>query len=189
MNPWAATLVLLLLASGSARAAECAHVKMPDKFALEGKELVLNGMGLREATVLNIDVYVAGLYLERRATDGEQIARSEQWKQMRLTFLRDVDREDMAANLEAGFRSSAGSDYEKFAPRFERLKKVVPQLKQGDTFFVTYRPGTGLEVRHGQRLLVKVPGADFARAIFLIWLGKKPPNEGLKTGLLGGRCG
>jgi hypothetical protein len=162
---------------------------MPDKFVLDGKELLLNGMGLREATLLNIDVYVAGLYLEQRATDGEQIARSDQRKQMRITFLRDVDREDMAANLETGFRIGAGSDYAKLAPRFQQLKKVLPQLKKGDTFFVTYRPGTGLEVRHGQRLLASVPGADFARAIFLIWLGKKPPNEGLKTGLLGGRCG
>jgi hypothetical protein len=161
---------------------------MPDRVAIEGKDLTLNGMGLREATLLKVDVYVAGLYLERRGTDGEQIARSEQLKQMRLVFLRDVDRDDMVANLEAGFRNGAGADYAKLSPRFERLKKVLPRLKRGDTFFVTYRPGTGLEVRHGQRLLVSVSGADFAGAVFSIWLGKKPPNEGLKTGLLGGRC-
>jgi hypothetical protein len=162
---------------------------MPDRVTIEGKQLILNGMGLREATVLNVDVYVSGLYLERRATEGEQIARSEQWKQMRLEFLRDVEREDMVANLEAGFRNGAGADYGKLAGRFEQLKRALPRLKRGDAFFVTYRPGAGLEVRHGQRVLLTVPGADFARAIFLIWLGKKPPNESLKTGLLGGRCG
>src|SRR5262245_27464145 len=119
---------------------------MPDRTVIDGKNLVLNGMGVREATIFNVDVYVAGLYLEQRSSDGEKIARSEQLKQMRLTFVRNVDREDMVKNLEAGFRSGAGSDYEKLAPRFEQLKKVIPTLKVGDTFFATYRPGSGLEV-------------------------------------------
>lgn len=185
----ACAALFVLLASGGAQAAECAGVKMPDRATLDGKELVLNGMGVREATVFNVDVYVAGLYLERRSADGEKIASSEQAKQMRLTFVRNVDREDMVANLETGFRNGAGSEYAKLAARFEQLKKVVPRLKSGDSFFVSYRPGTGLEVRHGAKLLVNIPGADFAHAIFAIWLGKKPPNEGLKTGLLGGRCG
>jgi hypothetical protein len=189
MKGLASAVLVVLLASSSARAADCAGVKMPDRTVIDGKELVLNGMGLREATILNVDVYVAGLYVERRSTDGEKIARAEQIKQMRLTFVRDVERDDMVANLEKGFRSGAGADYAKLAASFEKLKKVVPPLKVGDTFFITYRPGAGLEVKHGQKLLATVPGADFARAIFLIWLGKKPPNEGLKTGLLGGRCG
>jgi len=30
-----------------------------------------------------------------------------------------------------------------------------------------------------------VPGADFAQALFRIWLGPSPPNAGLKEGLLG----
>ena len=31
-----------------------------------------------------------------------------------------------------------------------------------------------------------IPGEDFARALFGIWLGPKPPNPDLKSGLLGG---
>jgi len=184
-----AAAVLVLLAAGGARAAGCAGVTMADRATVDGKQLVLNGMGVREATVLDIDVYVAGLYLERRSSDGEQIARSEQWKQMRLTFVRDVARADMVENLEKGFRGAAGADHGKLAARFEQLKKAIPVLKAGDSFLVTYRPGSGLEVRHGQKRLLTLAGADFARAIFSIWLGKKPPNEGLKNGLLGGRCG
>jgi len=184
-----AVAVLLLFASKSALAGECMGVKMADRASVGGRELVLNGMGVREATVLNIDVYVAGLYLEQRSTDGEQIAGSEQAKQMRLTFVRDVTRADMVDSIEKGFRSGAGAGYEKLASRFEQLKRAIPALKSGDTFFATYRPGSGLEVRHGQKHLVTLAGADFARAMFLIWLGKKPPNQGLKTGLLGGRCG
>jgi len=34
-----------------------------------------------------------------------------------------------------------------------------------------------------------IAGDDFARALFAIWLGARPPNAELKTGLLGGPCG
>jgi hypothetical protein len=174
---------------GSAWAGQCAGVTLPDHVDIDGKPLLLNGMGLREATVLNIDVYVAGLYLERRSKDGKGIAASEQIKQLRLTLVRDVETEDMRENLERGFRRAAGQTYPKLASRFERLKGWIPNLKSGDRFVVTYRPGGGLELRHGDKLLGSIDGADFATALFSIWLGDHPPNEGLKTGLLGGSCG
>lgn len=77
----------------------------------------------------------------------------------------------------------------KLAPRFERLKGWIPNLREGDGFVITYRPGGALEVRHGDKLLGSIDGADFATAIFSIGLGDHPPNEGLRTGLLGGKCG
>jgi hypothetical protein len=170
-------------------AGQCAGVSLPDEVSIDGKSLVLNGMGLREATILNIDVYVAGLYLERRSKDGKGIAASEQLKQLRLTLVRDVDTEDMRENLDRGFRRAAGQTYPKLAARFERLKSWIPDLKSGDKFIVTYRPNLGLEVRHGTKPLGSIEGADFATILFSIWLGDHPPNEGLKTGLLGGPCG
>lgn len=181
--------LVFAVAPSTAWAGKCAGVTMPEQVSIDGKPLVLNGMGLREATVLNIDVYVAGLYLERRSKDGKAIAASEQLKQLRLALVRDVDTEDMADNLEKGFRRSAGQTYPKLAARFERLKGWIPNLKEGDRFSVTYRPSVGVEVRHGDKLLGSIEGSDFATTLFSIWLGEHPPNAGLKTGLLGGPCG
>jgi hypothetical protein len=45
---------------------------------LQGKTLKLNGTGLRQATILKINVYAAGLYLENAARDGDAIAGSDQ---------------------------------------------------------------------------------------------------------------
>lgn len=181
--------VALAVSPAAAWARQCAGVTFPEQVVVDAKPLLLNGMGLREATVLNIDVYVAGLYLETRSKDGKAIAASEQLKQLRLTLVRDVDTEDMRENLERSFRRSAGQNYPKLAPRFERLKSWIPNLREGDAFIITYRPGGALEVRHGAKLLGSIDGTDFATAIFSIWLGNHPPNEGLKAGLLGGPCG
>ena len=182
-------LSVALLGSGTAEARQCRGVDMPDRLEIDGKQLQLNGMGLREATWLNIDVYVAGLYVEQRSSDGKKIASSETTKRVLLVLLRDVSHEDLAEQLGTYFRYAAGRDYDKLKARFERLSGWLPTLHEGDTFSVTYRPGDGLEVRHGKKKLGTIAGADFARAIFSIWLGDKPPNQGLKVGLLGGACG
>ena len=49
--------------------AELKGVTMPDQDKIESKNLVLNGQGIREVSVLGIivRVYVAGLYLEKKS--------------------------------------------------------------------------------------------------------------------------
>lgn len=69
---WLMALVLAL-AAGHAAAAEVAGVKLEDKASLGGKELVLNGAGLRTRFMLKI--YVAGLYLaEKKGSAADAVA-------------------------------------------------------------------------------------------------------------------
>src|SRR6478735_1077959 len=171
-----------------AGARECEGVGMPDQVNFEGTKLVLNGMGLREATVFNVNVYVAGLYLLQRSTDGEKIASAEEPKQMRIQFLRNVSKSDMAEAIQKGFERATGESYGKLKARVERLMAALPEFKTGDRFTISYRPGNGVELK-SSTASTTIEGADFARGLFLIWLGKHPPNSGLKKGLLGGECG
>ena len=161
---------------------------MPDQVTVDTTKLVLNGMGLREATVCNVNVYVAALYLLKRSSDGEKIAAAEEPKQMRIQFMRNVSKSDMAEALQKSFLQAAGDNYGKLKKRVERLLAMLPEFKSGDLFTITYRPGNGLELK-SRSASTTIEGADFARALFLIWLGKHPPNAGLKKGLLGGECG
>lgn len=161
---------------------------MPDQVTVDGTKLVLNGMGVREATIFNFNVYVAGLYLQKQSNDGAKIAAAEEPKQMLLVFVRNVSKSDMAEAIQKGFARAAGDGYGKLKQRVERLMAALPEFKKGDRFTLTYRPGTGVELK-SSRASVTIEGADFARALFSIWLGKNPPNAGLKRGLLGGSCG
>jgi hypothetical protein len=177
-----------LLFALPAGARDCEGVSMPDQVTVDGTKLVLNGMGLREATVFNVNVYVAALYLLKRSSDGEKIAAAEEPKQMRIQFVRDVSKSDMAEALQKGFLRATGDSYGKLKARVERLLAVLPEFKSGDRFTITYRPGNGVELKSNSANTT-IEGADFAQALFLIWLGKHPPNAGLKKGLLGGECG
>jgi hypothetical protein len=179
-----AALAMLAVPAG---AEKLAGVTMPDTVNAGGRQLVLNGLGLREATALKIDVYVAGLYLEQQASDPAEILGSDQVKRLNLAFVRDVDRGDITDAWSEGFRNNAGDRIPALQGRIDQLNSWMPDLKRGDTLTFTYLPGTGTVVHvNGQREGV-IEGDDFARALFSIWLGEKPPNKGLKKGLLGRR--
>jgi hypothetical protein len=171
-----------------ALAGQCAGVTLPDAVSVDGKPLVLNGMGLREATVFKVDVYVAGLYVEHRSADAATLVNGEQLKQLRIHFVRDVSRDDMLENMERGLRAGAGAKFAALEARFNELKNWMPALHSGDEFVVTYRPGVGIDVQLGSKSLGPIAGKDYADAVFRIWLGDHPPTAELKRGLLGGPC-
>lgn len=180
--------LLSFVVAPSVHAMECGDVRMPNRITVDGVPLVLNGQGIREATVFNVDVYVAGLYLENRSRDDRQIIQSAQRKRLVLHLVRDVSREEMVDALRSGFRSNAGGDMAAIQDRVRRFERWIPELEEGDTLTFTYTPGEGLEVAVKGRVRGTIEGEDFARVFFSIWLGNSPPNAGLKRGLIGGGC-
>jgi hypothetical protein len=170
--------------SSAASAGERAGVKMPDVIEVGRKQLVLNGLGVREATLFKVDVYVAGLYLERRSKDPAEILDTDDSKVLHLMFVRDVDRSDVVDAFREGFeKNSHGIDA--LRPRIDTFLALVPAFNEHGTLTLTYIPGRGTFVAVDGTQKGTIKGADFARALFAIWLGPKPPNSGLKRGLLG----
>jgi hypothetical protein len=58
-------------------------------------------------------------------------------------------------------------------------------VEPGDRYALTYIPGMGTELSLNGEAKGTIQGADFAAAIFSIWLGTKPIDKGLKRQLLG----
>jgi len=190
MSPrtWPSLLVasfVLLAATYDARAAEKAGVRMADSLAVHGQTLQLNGLGVREATIFNIDVYVAGLYLPQRTSNVEAILRADQPKVLHLVFVHDVDRKKIAEAWSEGFEKNAGARLSGLRDRVEQLTGAMVDLKPGSSLTFGYAPDQGVEVAVNGLTKVVIKGSDFAEVLFAIWLGPNPPNRGLKTGLLG----
>ncbi len=177
---------LTFAASGSVQAKECAGVTMDDSVTVGDVALVLNGMGIREATVFNVDVYVAGLYLPETTTSPGTILSADTPKRLVMHFVRDVDRSDMDEAIRDGF----GEVAERHAAAITRFANMFPEeIRSGTVITFDYVPGRGLSVRVGRRDKGTIRGGGFARAFFRIFVGPNPPNRGLKRGLLGGACG
>jgi hypothetical protein len=168
--------------------AECLKVKVPDTVKAGGADLVLNGLGIRKATFLNVKVYVAGLYLTQKSGDaGKIIGANEPW-QLVLRFVRDVDASDIRDAWEEGFEKNAGDKLATLQPRIKTLNARMVDFKEGQYLSFTDDPAKGVAVDVNGASGAVIEGADFANALLSIWLGREPPNEDLKSGLLGGKC-
>jgi hypothetical protein len=178
-------LAIGILVAPPAAAAALGGVSMPDQVRVGGKELVLNGLGLREATWLKVDVYVAGLYLERKSGDPQVILGSGEAKRIALEFVRKVKRKSITDAWDEGFDKNAGGQGEALNERVDRLNAAMIDFKPGDTMSFTFLPGTGVELMVSGESKGTIEGDDFARVLLSIWLGPEPPNPGLKTRLLG----
>ena len=176
-------LVVSLLAlsiAGPIRAASLAGVELPDRETVNGKTLVLNGMGLREATVLRVKAYVGGLYLEKPTSDPDTVINSRQCKRVTMVFLRDIDGTRLGSGWADELRKAGGA--EAYISRFTSL---ISDVKKGDRMSFTWCPDAGVEVAAQGTVRGTVPGDDFARTLFTIWFGSEPSDENQKRGMLG----
>ncbi len=149
---------------------------------------MLNGLGIREATLLSIKVYVAGLYLPQKSGDAGAILRADGPWRLELHFVRDVGVSDIRGAFQEGFEKTAGDKLAALNSRIETLKARMLDFKTGQSLSFTHDPAMGVLVNVNGAARPPIAGADFATALLAIWLGAKPPNEDLKSGLLGGAC-
>ncbi|EPX60598.1 hypothetical protein D187_001752 [Cystobacter fuscus DSM 2262] len=177
-----AVLLTAVLALPAA-AKDVAGVAFPDSVSVEGKELKLNGVGLRKKLVFN--VYAAGLYLQNPSREGAQAIGSEQIKRVRMSMLRDLDKKTISEAIVDGFKKNAKDKLPSLQQRLDTFTSAIPDLKKGDELLLTYVPGQGttIESKGGQK--ISVEGKDFADALFSVWLGNNPVDGGVKDGMLG----
>src|ERR1700712_1562827 len=61
------SLILATAAAGAADEATCRDISFPRHLLVNGSDLTLNGLGVRKATFLKVNVYVAAYYVAQPA--------------------------------------------------------------------------------------------------------------------------
>ena len=182
-------MVVLAVALGMAAvpsgAKEWKGIDFPDQIRLDDATLVLNGLGLRQATALKVKVYIAGLYVVDRSGDPRAILESPTPKRLVLHFLRNVGSSDLTKAWDDGFENNAAAEIPVLRERIEKIKSFTKDMETGQKLIFTYKPGAGIEVEIDGAVMGTVEGDDFSKAFLSIWLGPNPPNQKLKDGLLG----
>ena len=175
-------VLLVLVPATVAPARTLAGIEFPVTVSVDGVKLVLNGMGLREATRLRVRAFVGGLYLEDRTHDARTVLDSNQRRQVRLEFLRNVDQGQLRSGWADSLRKLGGKAMQ---PSINQFTSLMPAVRRGDTMSFTWRPGTGVEVAVRDSVRGSVAGDDFARTVFQAWFGPTPGDARLKRGMLG----
>lgn len=167
----------------------CRDISFPGHVQVNGTDLALNGLGVRKATFLKVNVYVAALYVVRPLRDPKPIIESETPQQLVLHFVRNVGVEDLRKAFIEGFERSGTDQSAAMKERITRLNTWMVGMKSGQRLTFNRQPPSGVQVSVNGVQKGTIEGDDFARALMSIWLGATPPNPELKSGLLGGECG
>lgn len=185
------TLLAAALASAclAAAAADLGGVKLPDTAKVAGKELVLNGAGVRTRAMFK--VYAMGLYLPKKETAVDAVLNAAGPRRVTLTMLRNLSGEDFGQAFMTGMNNNTSPDERKKfvgqVTKFGEMFAAYGDLKQGDVVHMDWVPGTGLQSTvNGKPVGETVAEQAFYNAVLRIWLGDKPADGALKPLLLGG---
>lgn len=179
---------LLAFSFGQASAAvEVAGVKFDDTTKVAGKELVLNGAGVRSKFI--VKVYAAGLYLQEKETTVEGVLKAEGPRRMRLVMLRDITSDDFGNAFMSGLNNNVDkNDKTKITPQISKFGEIFAQfdaLKKGDVLDLDWTPGAGTQcLLNGKKVGDLIPDMTFYNSVLRIWLGEKPADASLKPKLL-----
>jgi hypothetical protein len=177
------TLVFALV-SAPLLAATLAGITMPDTITVGDRTLVLNGMGVRSK--LFVKVYVGGLYLEQKSGDAKAIIQADTVKRVVLHFIYgEVDRGRMVESFTEGFEGNLPDKGKSLKTQIDQFLGAVETMKKDEELVVTYVPGSGTTLAIRGKDKLTIAGQAFGQAVFSIWLGQKPPTDGLKNGMLG----
>jgi hypothetical protein len=177
------------LVAGVADGKECKGVNFADQVQVDGSNLVLNGLGLRQATAFKVNVYVAALYVAKTSGDANVLLASNTPSEVILQFVRNVGADDLRKGWSEGFEKNAKDQLPALKDRIAMVNGWMTDVKSGERLTFIHKPGTGLQVDVNGAGKGTVKGDDFAKAFLSIWLGPEPPNPEIKAGLLGGACG
>jgi hypothetical protein len=179
--------VMTALAAGDVNGKECKGVNFPDQIHVDGSTLMLNGLGLRQATAFKVNVYVAALYVSKTSSDPNTLLAENPPKELVLQFVRDVGADDLKKGWNEGFEKNAKAELSALKDRIEMFNGWMVDMKTGQRLTLVHKTGAGVEVNVSGTSKGTIKGDDFAKALFAIWLGD-PPNPEIKAGLLGGVC-
>ncbi|MGA8006615.1 MAG: chalcone isomerase family protein [Burkholderiales bacterium] len=180
--------VVALAAALPAAAAEVAGVKFADQIEAGGKQLVLNGAGLRRKFIFK--VYAMALYVPARTADAAAAIDARGPKRVEIAMLRDVDAKTFSDALREGIEANhSEAEVKAIEPQIGQLEAVMQRVgtaKEGMRIMLDWAPGTGTQVSiDGAPADAPIPGEDFYRALLRIWLGPHAVQSDLKRALLG----
>jgi long-chain acyl-CoA synthetase len=169
-----------------ALAAEVAGTRIEDKASVGGKELVLNGAGLRTRAIFK--VYVASLYLPAKTGDATA-ALAAAPRRVQLNLLRTLSADQLVEALNDGLRdNNSTAELAAVKPQADQLASIMgafKEVKEKDVVAIDLVDG-GTQVSLNGSAKGMIPGEAFNRALMKVWLGDKPVQADLKKALLGG---
>lgn len=137
--------------------------------------------------VMDLHLYVAGLYLERPTPSPNEILDELPTTRLVLHFQRDVPRTRLTDGFSEAFERAAPGNASQWE-RLERLNDCMEDMDEGSELIFDVVRDRGVVVTVAGERRGTVPSADFARVLLGNWLGPHAVDARVEAGVLGAPC-
>lgn len=163
-------------------AAGIAGTEFPDEIVQDGQTLILNGLGVR--TYLGFKIYAAALYLAEKSGNATQIIASPALRVLKMHYFIGVGQNDAREAWQHSFTALCPEPC-RFGEQIMQFTGYITAINEHDQETYIFR-SDGLQVSlKPERAVLNIPGRDFSELVLATWIGRFPPTEDLKQGLLG----
>ena len=172
----------VMVFASAANSGEVKGVIYSDTYITEDKSLRLIGAGLLR--YWGFKAYTGAFYLEEGAAVDQAL--SDTAKRIELEYFRSIKGKDFGPATNKSIAKNVDSKtFERLRSRIDYHNSLYEDVQPGDRYALTYIPGRGTETSLNGEPKGVIEGADFAAAVFSIWLGSKPMSKSFKKQILG----
>lgn len=175
-------LITFLVLTSLAQGVEIEDVVFEDSVDVDGKTLSVRGTGLFRYLGV-IKAYVGVLYVEKGiATENVLLDTA---KRLEIEYFHAIKGRDFGpATNKVITKNTDPETLERLRPKIDAHNALYRDVLPGDRYSLTYIPGRGTELALNGEPIGLIEGADFAAAIYAMWLGDKPMNNSFKRQLM-----
>lgn len=179
-------IAVIISSAGNAQT-KVGGVILPATQEFQGKTLHLNGAGVRSK--LWIDLYAAGLYLQKPSTSAQQVLQAEEPMGFRLHIVSKlISSSKMVDAVTEGFEKSTNGNTAPIQKEIDQLLGFFREdISKNDIFDLIYVPGKGTVAYKNGKESGSIKGLEFKKALFGIWLSNHAADDKLKDNLLAGK--
>lgn len=165
----------------SSFAARCIEkVCFDSSIHIGGEDVPLRGLGAYE--FLKIDLFTAAFYVPDRAIATDELLGGLP-KKLVIYYHRNLRREEIVSAAEHALKKNPELNLAELRPRLEQMYLLFQNVRKGDRYELVFEPQKGTALILNGQYQGAVPGADFARAFFGIWISNYPLSYSLKRDL------
>ena len=176
-------VIALVSTTPTVNGAEIEGVHFENSYEKDGIEMKIQGTGLFRYLGF-IKAYVGAFYLEEGSSPEDVL--SDKPKRLEVEYFHALKGEDFGITTNKVIAENTDAlTLEKIRPQIDYHNSLYEDVQPGDRYSLTYIPGRGTELALNGKTKGIIKGADFASALFSMWLGEFPMNKPFKKQLLG----
>ena len=160
-------------------------IDLPNNIEYQETKLTLNGHGTRIRFFMK--AYEGSLYLESTSNNADEIINNDVPMSIRMDVISSLVTPDtMKIALNEGLEKSTGNNTNPIIKEINQLNSSLnSEVAAGDFYEFIYIANSGTHVLKNSEFIDVIPGIEFKKAFFGIFLSSNPIQKSLKKAMLG----